>query len=569
MKKVLRILLPAVVIISLFLTSCGASNGSTSDPMANVPSGSFVIEAGSGAETILSDQTESGKTITKAIDAYPVFYSTNKVKNHLNAATGKQYGKAQAFVLESPYWSSNSGQAFARSKMILGMTKELMLSQGLTPGQPSYITIPKMVDLINSKTMNLDVCNFTQCNSGGLLYFSVLNHFTGTTVLDLKLTDNSPESQAIIQQTKNLIQNISITTSTDADAKNAFLNNSNGYNAIWTYEAEVANINFARVSQGQEPIYAVYVNDSIDAAQTIYFSPYYQLTKEDTDTKSPSYDSQKVKEYKSLLEKYNKISAAFEKDETIRTAIANSGWRPAQYNAQPSTDVLKPEWGFVLDPQTSTSFAPKYEVSMGLLGIFTYNIRKPIIMFFIDDGSGSMDNYLSEIGSTGRQQLLDASNTLFVNGGDEFLQAIDSDITKVYLFDSECTALDTVKGSNTQILAQQIASTPKGGATSMFRCGVDALNDMAQYKPMCESTHNCAFVFMTDGQDNDCTDQQRSPCVSPTDFNDTRTKLGLDSIPVYGVPFGAADTSQMNQIKNMNICNDTIEDCFKKIKGSR
>ena len=563
--KVFKSVFMMLIVASIFLSACGGAK--TSDPYASVPGNTFVIEAGAGAGLFLSADSDSGKKITDTADFYSVFYSTNKVKNNLNLAGQKQYDKANAFVLESPHWANIPGQTIARSEMALGMTGDVMRSLGFTPGQPTYISKAQMVDFINVGVLNLDVCNFTQCNSGELFYFTVINHFSGKSVMDRGLVDNSPESQAIIQQTKELVDKINITTSTDVDARYAFLDNKEGYNAIWTYEPEIANINFNRVSQGLEPIYVVYVDGSIDASVTLFFSPYYQLTEADKQ------DTQKVDQYKAILDDFNKITTAFEKDETIRKAIADSGWRPAQYNAEPSLEVLKPEWGFVLNPQTSTGFAPKYETAMELNKTYTQAIRKPTINIYINDDSGSMS---PEFGIRGRDQLISASNFIFGPAAEsEFLQSVDGDINKVYMFDSDCHAIGTVEGSNTQILADQISSTYLGGGTSMFRCGVDALNDMAQFKQMCETTHNCSIIFMTDGVDNDCTDQQRDPCVSSANFNETRTTLILDFIPVYTIPVGGADLSQIEQINNVIICRDAVSDitamidCFKKIKGIR
>jgi hypothetical protein len=334
--------------------------------------------------------------------------------------------------------------------MALGMTGDVMRSLGFTPGQPTYINKAQMVDLINVGVLNLDVCNFTQCNSGELFYFTVINHFSGKSVMDRGLVDNSPESQAIIQQTKELVDKINITTSTDVDARYAFLDNKEGYNAIWTYEPEIANINFNRVSQGLEPIYVVYVDGSIDASVTLFFSPYYQLTEADKQ------DTQKVDQYKAILDDFNKIATAFEKDETIRKAIADSGWRPAQYNAEPSLEVLKSEWGFVLNPQTSTGFAPKYETAMELNKTFTQVIRKPTINIYINDDSGSMSPEFSTE-PTGRDQLIKA--TYFILGPEaetEFLQSVEGDITYEYMFDSECHLIGTVLGPNTLELANRV-----------------------------------------------------------------------------------------------------------------
>jgi len=562
-----KILYSVMFLLALVLNACGPKSENV-DGYDSAPSNTFIIEAGSGTESFLSPNTVSGDAITKAADFYTVFYSTNKVKNDLNAAGEKSYDKANAFILESPHWSKIPGQTIATSEVGIGMTGDLMRSLGLTPGQPTVLPRSQVTDLINTNVMRLNVCSFTQCNSGQLFYLAMMSYYSGKNVMDFSLVDGSPNSQAVLQQTQNLVQKIDITTSTDEDAKNKFLENTGEYNAIWTYEPEVAQINFTRVSQGLEPIYMVYVDGTIDAAVTLFFSPYYQLT--DEDKKDPA----KVDSYKALLDDYNTIAAAFEKDETIRKAIADSGWRPAQYGAIPSPEVLRAEWGFVLEPQTSTSFAPKYEVAEALNK--TYNIiRTPSILIYVDDDSGSMSDPFAT--TTGRQQLIDSSYFMFGPEAEtEFLNASQEDITSVYMFDDDdCIHLGTVKGTETLVLAQQIQSTYLAGNTSMFRCGLKALEEMSQYKPMCETTHKCAIVYMTDGVDNDCGDYNvdTEECISPNDFNLERTRLELDFVTVYAIPVGAAKLDQINLINNVDVCEDAMIsttlmiDCFKKIKG--
>ena len=564
-NNVPKVLFYTALLIALITGACGGSAPISGDGYDSAPSNSFVIEAGYGAESFLSPESESGKVIADNANFYTVFYSTNKVKNNLNQAGAKNYDKAHAYILESPHWANISGQTIATSNMVIGMTGDLMRSLGYTPGQPTYLTKGQVADLISSKTINLDVCNPTQCNSGELFYFAMLNHYSGQNILNFDLVSN----QTVLDQTKGLLENIDISTSTDFDAKKKFLENSHGYNAIWTYEAEVAQINFTRIEQGLEPIYVVYVDGTIDAAVTLFFSPYYQLTDEDKK------DASKANRYKAIFEEYVAIAATFEKDENIRKAIADSGWRPAQYGAQPSADVLKPEWGFVQDPQTSTGFAPKYEIAMALNNTFAQVIRKPTVLIYVGDDSGSMTD---SFGATdGRSQLIYASNFIFgPDAESEFLQAINEDITSVYMFDDDdCSHLNTIFGTDTARLAYQIESTHLGGNTSMFRCGLNALDEMAQYKTACETTHECGIVFITDGDDNDCPeDIDNDSCISPTDFNLKRTELGLDFVSVYAIPVGNANMSEIKSVTNVQVCEDAMTnntamiDCFKKIKGS-
>lgn len=566
-NNVPKIFTYVLLFVAIVMQACGASVASSGDGYDSAPSNTFIIEAGSGTEGFLSTESNSGEIITNTADFFTVFYSTNKVKNNLNVAGEKNYDKAHAFILESPHWSKIPGQTIATSEVGLGMTGDLMRSLGLTPGQPTYLPREQVANLINSGAMSLNVCSFTQCNSGELFYFAMMSYYSGKNVMDFSLIDGSPESQAVLQQTQNLVQKINITTSTDEDAKNKFLENTGEYNAIWTYEPEVAQINFTRVSQGLEPIYMVYVDGTIDAAVTLFFSPYYQLTEEDKT------DPNKVDSYKAILDDYNTIAAAFEKDEAIRKAIADSGWRPAQYGATPSPEVLRAEWGFVLEPQTSTSFAPKYEVAEALNKTYTI-IRKPSILIYVDDDSGSMSDPFAK--TTGRQQLIEASYFMFGPESEtEFLNATDPDITSVYMFDDdECRHLGTVEGTQTLVLAQQIESTYLAGNTSMFRCGLQALTEMSNYKSKCETTHKCAIVYMTDGVDNDCPNNvDTEECITANDFNLERTRLGLDFIGVYAIPVGSANLNQINQINNVNVCEDAMIsddlmiDCFKKIKG--
>lgn len=521
------------------------------------PSGAFVIEAESSVRMYLDNGSAFSQSLKKdGLDIYTNFITTGNIKNHMVEAAAGNYSEAQAFIVLSPAWiptAMTGGTTIATSKMVIGVTAPEMSALGLVPGQ--IVPVGSLVEWINNKAMNPVVCNPTQCNDGFLFYSSVLMHFSGQTSLDINLTDGSEESKQILAQAQTLMKNLVISTSSSGDARAEMyksISEGGSYNAWWSYEPEIADLNKQLVAEGKLPLYVVYVEGAIDAAQTLVLNPKYA----------------KDEAVKAKFDKLVAFLIGTVKNNASQMAIGATGWRPSLYRVPVSMETLKPEWGFQADPMVSTSFAPRFDVAMPLNRTYVSVIRKPVIIFYFKDFSGSMDT------NGGKKALLEASRYLFSDAAStDFLEATYGDVTQVFLFDHTCVPLPEVldeSPSGYKTLLGQIEGAALGGNTSMYACGVVGLRLMAEkYKDMCSTTHNCAFVFMTDGGDNDC---DQTPCTSVMDFNQAKNDpgLGLAGVPVWVIPFGSnVNWDQLNSISGVKICKDTIIACFQKIKGSR
>ena len=549
MKKKFSVLVGLVVLFSLILSACVPSATSSN----GAPLGKFAIESGSGGKLYLDNDSEVQQLVKTAskTDIYSIFSGTGKIKNNFLAASKSDgaYKDAMAFMPEAPFWipSTYSGDSIATSKMVLGVTKEFLIKNGLKPGD--VVNFSQIEGWINNHELELSLCNPTQCNSGALFYFSDLAYFSNTSTLDVSLTTN----QEVTTRAQSLVANIDITTSSTGDARKEFeksLKDKDGvYNAIFSYEPEVAALNASLISSKLEPVYVLYVDKAIDATQTLVMSPAF---KDDINIK----------------DQYARVKNALVSKDIQKKISEISGWRSVVYGV-PFSPVLKAEWGFLEDPQVTAALAPKYEVAMPLLKTYVQKVRKPVVLMFFLDFSGSMRN------NNGYDQLIAASKKIFdqETASTDFLDAREGDFIQVFLFDNTCVALPVVNGVDPQgykNLLTSITTSNMQGNTFMYACGKTGLEQMkANYAQLCSTTHNCGFVFLTDGGDNQCR-QSPDSCITAQAFNDAKTSLGLESVPIWVVPFtDKVDKNQINAIKSVKVCQDTLEACFKSIKGSR
>ena len=179
---------------------------------------------------------------------------------------------------------------------------------------------------------------------------------------------------------------------------------------------------------------------------------------------------------------------------------------------------------------------PKPPVIRAALDQYQALFRKPSFTVYCLDYSGSMDG-------SGRTQMTDAMDLLLdqERAASVSLQATADDITVVFGFSSDVRPVsDPVSGNDPTALkdlSNQISGFTMGQDTAMFDCVQDALAYIAGYR---DPKYSYSIIVLTDGDSNEG--------ATPSDFASYYNELQLN-IPVYGIAFGEADFSQLDQFK--------------------
>jgi Ca-activated chloride channel family protein len=163
--------------------------------------------------------------------------------------------------------------------------------------------------------------------------------------------------------------------------------------------------------------------------------------------------------------------------------------------------------------------------------------RKPSFTVYCLDYSPSMES------NNGRTEMIAAMDLLLdqERAAGVSLQATAEDVTVVFGFSSEVRQVgDAVSGSDPvalKNLSMQISGFSMGQATAMFDCVQIALDYLAGHS---DPKYSYSIIALTDGGSN--------AGATQSDFARYYEQQNL-SIPVYGIAFGDADFSQLDQFK--------------------
>jgi Ca-activated chloride channel family protein len=241
------------------------------------------------------------------------------------------------------------------------------------------------------------------------------------------------------------------------------------------------------------------------------------------------------------LDQYQKLVAFLTRPE-IQKKVQALGWRTNPIGMQCDDcdpAVFNPDWGINTTTEFQEMVFPKSPVTKAALDQYQALFRKPSFTVYCLDYSPSM----TDNGGTGRKQMVDAMDLLLdqERAAGVSLQATTDDVTVVFGFSAEVRQVsDPVLGNDPAALknlSNQISGFDMGGGTAMFDCVQNALAYIAGHR---DPKYNYSIIALTDGGSN--------AGATQSDFDRYYEQQNLN-IPVYGIAFGDADFSQLDQFK--------------------
>jgi Ca-activated chloride channel family protein len=238
------------------------------------------------------------------------------------------------------------------------------------------------------------------------------------------------------------------------------------------------------------------------------------------------------------LDQYQKLVAFLTRPE-IQNRIKALGWRTNPLGMQCEgcdPAMFNPDWGINTTTEFQEMVFPKSPVTKAALNQYQTLFRKPSFTAYCLDYSGSMNG-------SGRAQMIDAMDLLLdqERAANVALQATPDDVTLVFGFSTEVIQVSNpVTGNDPSALkdlSKQIATFNMGQSTAMFDCVQNAIDYIASHS---DPKYIDSIIVLTDGESNRGATQ--------SDFASYYQTQNLN-IPVYGIAFGDADFTQLDQFK--------------------
>ena len=390
------------------------------------------------------------------------------------------------------------------------------------------VTMKDILELIKKKELTFSMANPITTNSGASSYLNILSTLAGNPDV---LTINDLKSEKLKNDLKSFFSGLSRTSGDEDFLEKSFVNGD--YDAAFTYESSIININRQLKKEGKEILYAIYPVDGV----SICDSPLVYINNRNDNKKQ------------NFLKLQDYILSGEGQD--ILLNMGRRTWYGGTTDSAP-TDLFNKDWGIDTTKYISPIKYPSGEVIKEALYLYQVKLKKPIHVVFCLDYSGSMYG-------EGINELLKAMDYIFTDKANaNMIQFSEEDKIDVIAFGSNVNIIGSSKGNNLSGLLDKIKKYDLDGATSLYPAAEKALNLLKDEK----SDYNTSIILMTDGDGNIGTFK---------DLENTYNSIKKD-IPIYSITFGYANENQLNKMANLS--NGKVFDgrkdlvlAFKSVRG--
>lgn len=352
----------------------------------------------------------------------------------------------------------------------------------------------------------------SQSDSGASAYVGMLYAFAGSPDI---LTAEHLQDPAVRDKVRRLLGAINRSAGSTAALKTLMVEKYADFDAIFADEAAIIEMNLELVRSGKEPLQAIYPYDGTTIAD-------YPLGYVDRGDKGKEETFRRLQSH--LL------------SEPVQTRILELGRRAGLIGIDPASTgnaprSFNPEWGIDVSRNLTPIRFPKPDVIFDALSLYQTGLRKGSLTVYALDFSGSM-------AGDGEKQLKDAMRSLLdqEQARRALLQASPDDITIVLTFSGAILTEWKVKGNDPSQLLElnnKIATLKPQGETNIYD-PVVAANALIVLEGQAGDRFP-SIILMTDGESN------------RGSFQDV-TKRSLNKVPVYGILFGSASQTQLDDI---------------------
>ena len=390
------------------------------------------------------------------------------------------------------------------------------------------VKMSDILTLIKNKELTFSMANPINTNSGASSYLNILTTLAGNPDV---LTSKDLNNNKLKEDMKSFFQGLARTSGDEDFLEKSFINGD--YDAAFTYESSIININKELEKQKKETLYAIYPVDGV----VVCDSPLVYINNHNDDKKEAFL----------TLQEY--ILSGEGQDILLHNGRRT--WYGGTTNSAPA-DTFKKEWGIDTTKYISPLKYPNQSVIKEALKMYVEELRKPVHVVFCLDYSGSMygDGYAS---------LVNAMDYIFTDKATaNMINFTEKDKVDVLAFGSNVHKIGSEKGNNTGKLLEKIREYEVNGATALYPSAIEALKLLKDEN----DNYNTSIILMTDGDGNIGTFKE---------LENTYHQINKD-IPIYSITFGYANEEQLNKMASLSNGKvfdgkTNLTEAFKTVRG--
>ena len=518
-------------IIVFMVMVFGSNDSDTIDNEERKEYSSNVFSLISSSENKVFEEQIKSFAKKNKIDIDISYDDTLKITRRLNQ--GEKYdavwlaNSIWTYAVDSNVTRISDTKATSINPIVFGIRKSKAEELGFVDKE---VYTDDLVRVVQEGKLKFSMPNPTTTNSGASAYLGILTSLAGNPEV---LTQEMLEDEELKEKLKNFFSGVERSSGDEAYLEEMFVKGD--YEAVFTYESSIININKKLEAAGKEILYAIYPVDGVSISD----SPIGYIDQKDEHKK----------------EQYQLIANYLVSDEG-QALLAKNGRRTWYGGVTDSADksIFNPNWGIDTTHYISPLKYPSTTVIKQALTLYQNSLRKPVHVVFCLDFSGSM-------WGEGIDQLRDAMDYILTDrAANDFLQFTGEDIIEVIPFNSK---VDTVWSSHSDeellVLNDKIKNLDPNGGTALYPAAQKAISLLQDEDT---SKYNTSVIVMTDGAGN---------VGKYSDLENYYHSIN-SNIPIYSIQFSAADITQlekMAKLSNGKVFDgrNSLIDAFMEVRG--
>ena len=482
----------------------------------------------SSSENKLLDESLTKFAKSKGYDIKITYDDTLEIVNRLN--NGEKY---DAVFISNSIWlsmldSSKVKTSLLRSTSITPVIFGIKNSKAEKLGFKNRKVYTKdILNAIKEGKLSFSMSNPLTTNSGASAYLEILTNLAGNPEV---LKSSHLNNNKLKLELKEFFKGIKRTSGDEDFLEDSFINGD--YDAAFTYESSIININKKLEREKKETLYAIYPVDGV----AISDSPFV-------------YIDNKLDNKKEMFENIQEFLLS----DNGQEELLNSGrrtWYGGVNNNAPK-NIFNPTWGINTTEYITPIKYPSVSVIKEAFELYQSELKKPIHVVFCLDYSGSMyGNGINELRKSMEYILTTKDLGIGFNSKDKIdVIAFSGEILNIW---------STSEGLSKNNLLYRIKEQEIDGSTAIYLATNEALKILSEES----DEYISSVILMTDGQNN---------VGYYRDFSNYYINLNKE-IPVYSITFGSADEDELEQISKLT--NGKVFDgkkdlatAFKKVRG--
>lgn len=521
-------------IVGIFVLSAvfdsAASSGGTDITDKGYSASVFRLISSSENEVFDKDIQEFAKQEGFKIDI--VYEDTLKITKRLNA--GEMYdavwlsNSIWMYSIDSSKVKISDTKSTSINPIIFGIRKSKAESLGFLNKE---LYTQDIVNAVQNGQLKFSMSNPVTTNSGASAYLGILTTLAGNPEV---LTQEMLQDESLKEKLKAFFSGVERSSGDEDYLEEMFVQGD--YEAVFTYESSIININKKLKAKNKEILYALYPVDGVSISD----SPIGYIDQKN--------------EYKKEI--YDKL-AEFLSGKKGQNLLASYGRRTWYGGVTDKADknIFNKDWGIDTTKYISPLKYPSTPVIKNALLLYQTALRKPAHVVFCLDYSGSMAGSRIE-------ELRDAMDYILTDrAAEELLQFSDEDIVEVIPFSSNYHTKWTAKSSSELgSLLDKIKFANPGGGTALYPAAAKGIEALAKED---QNKYSTSVIVMTDGEGNIGTFE---------DLERVYRQNESKQIPIYSIQFGNADRDQLDDmaaLSNGKVFDGTtnLVDAFMEVRG--